>query len=225
MPGSDAALALTGQSAYCTYCLQDSVSPTVRSKHENISVEAVVHTEGILMCEKYLSPFEHISQTKHLQIDFRIQTRAFFSGAMLCCPDRPLSSWQHVHYKSTPREHGPFMTLFPKRTARLLISHPLCEGQLGEIAETYRRFYTSSACFSLPVGSGRDASVCRTLWELGACQESNPTAKLPLPIVSREPLGHPCEGCWPPLATLFSWSKSLGGRNPWRTPAWRHPGP
>lgn len=68
----------------------------------------------------------------------------------------------------------------------------------------YRYFYMSSACFFSPppsIGSGRDASVCRTLWELGSCQESGPTAELPFPVVSRESSGHPREGAgllWPP---------------------------
>lgn len=58
-----------------------------------------------------------------------------------------------------------------------------------------------SMLFSPPIGSGRDASVCRTLWELGSCQESGPTAELPFPVVSRESSGHPREGVgllWPP---------------------------
>lgn len=51
VPGSDAALALTGQS---TLYLWASVSSAVRYDHENISAEAVMHLEGVLMCEAHL---------------------------------------------------------------------------------------------------------------------------------------------------------------------------
>lgn len=99
------------------------------------------------------------------------------------------------------------MTLSLKQAVKFLILLPSwrkglrARGQGGVEGRNVRHFNMSSARFSLPSGSRRDASVCRTLWELGACQESGPAAKLPFPVISRESPGHPREGAgllWPP---------------------------
>ena len=71
MPGADAALALTG--------LWASASSAVRYDHENISAEAVMPIEGVLTCETFVA-FCHLSQTKYLQIDLRVD-QDFFQTA------------------------------------------------------------------------------------------------------------------------------------------------